>query len=181
LSFRDQPPYEAEPAPGQVAVGRVLGPWGVRGHVKVEPMTDFLDRFEPGNSLNLKGKARRILDLKQRKQQLLVQLQGIATPEAAKQFSGSLLTVDDADLPALEEGEFYRFQLLGLEVVDEEGNAVGKVAEILDTGETQVLVVRDAKRQETLVPMVSDYIQEVALDEGQIRADLRNIRLGDSF
>ncbi|MEX2237053.1 MAG: ribosome maturation factor RimM [Dehalococcoidia bacterium] len=168
------PAFEAEPPEGQIAVGRVVGAWGIQGHLKVEVMTDFLDRFLPGASLNLRGRSHRILDVKQRRQQLLVRLTRIATPEAAAAQRGTLLTIDEAELGPLGEGEFYRFQLVGLAVIDQNGAALGSVEEILDTGETQVLVVR-GDSGEVLIPLVEGFVSEVDLAKGQVAADTTDL------
>ena len=164
-----------EPTESEVAVGRIVGAWGLQGHVKVEPMTDFAGRFAVGNRLQLKGATRRILDVKERKKQLLVQLEGIEGPEAAAALSGELLAIPEAELAPLGEDQYYRFQLVGLDVVDPSGVAIGQIADILDTGETQVLVVSDGSK-EILIPLVSDFVGSVDLEAARIHADLRNLQ-----
>ncbi|HEX5938799.1 MAG TPA: ribosome maturation factor RimM [Dehalococcoidia bacterium] len=166
--------FEKEPPPGEVAVGRVLGAWGIQGHMKVEPMTDFADRFSAGNTLTLGGIPRQVLDVKERKRQLVVLLKGIETPEDASALRGTLLTIPEAELSPLGEDEYYRFQLIGLAVQDEEGSVVGKVTEILDTGETQVLVV-ESDVGETLIPLVEGFVIAVDLAGGKISADLTGL------
>ena len=174
MSRRPVTAFEKEPPPGEVAVGRVLGAWGIQGHMKVEPMTDFADRFSAGNMLTLGGTPRQVLDVKERKRQLVVLLKGIETPEDASALRGTLLTIPEAELSPLGEDEYYRFQLIGLAVQDEEGSVVGKVTEILDTGETQVLVV-ESDVGETLIPLVEGFVIAVDLASGKISADLTGL------
>jgi 16S rRNA processing protein RimM len=142
--------------------------------MKVEPMTDFAQRFTVGSSLRLRGESRRIEDVRQRKRQLLVRLKGIETPEEAGGFAGSLLTIPESDLAPLGDDEYYRFQLIGLRVEDEDGTLVGTVTEILDTGETQVLVV-EGERAQQLVPLVDEFVSAVDLARGAVRANISKL------
>jgi 16S rRNA processing protein RimM len=174
MSRRPVTAFEKEPPPGEVAVGRVLGAWGIQGHMKVEPMTDFADRFSVGNTLILGSTPRQVLDVKERKRQLVILLKGIETPEDASALRGTLLTIPEAELSPLDEDEYYRFQLIGLAVQNEEGSVVGKVTEILDTGETQVLVV-ESDVGETLIPLVEGFVIAVDLAGGKISADLTGL------
>ena len=156
-------------------MGRVTGAWGLRGHLKVEPMTDFGDRFTVGRTLILRGTGRRIVEVKEHKRQLLVRFRGIDTPEEAAAFGGALLTIPENELAPLSEDQFYRFQLIGLAVENERGANIGSVADILETGETQVLVVK-GDAGEHLIPLVDGFVSEVDLDRSTIRADLTNLQ-----
>jgi 16S rRNA processing protein RimM len=138
-------------------------------------MTDFDERFAVGNQVRLGGRELRILDVKERKKQLLLKLDGIDGPEEASSLSGSLLTIREVELAPLGEDQYYRFQLVGLNVYDDSGRAIGSVVDILDTGETQVLVVSDGGG-EVLVPLVSDFVTQVDLKAGQIQADLSSLQ-----
>jgi 16S rRNA processing protein RimM len=138
-------------------------------------MTDFDERFAVGNQVRLGGRELRILDVKERKKQLLLKLDGIDGPEEASSLSGSLLTIREVELAPLGEDQYYRFQLVGLNVFDDSGRAIGSVVDILDTGETQVLVVSDGGG-EVLVPLVSDFVTQVDLKAGQIQADLSSLQ-----
>ncbi|HET9201262.1 MAG TPA: ribosome maturation factor RimM [Dehalococcoidia bacterium] len=172
---RAKPSIQREPPPGEIAVGRAVGAWGLQGHIKVEPMTDFADRFAVGSRLRLGGADRRIVDVKERKKQLLLKLDGIENPESAAALSGAFLTIPESELAPLSDDQYYRFQLLGLEVADMAGRDLGRVTDVLDTGETQVIVVTDGKG-ELLIPLISDFVVRIDLEANKLHADLTNLR-----
>lgn len=166
------PVYEDEPPAGHVAVGRLVGAWGLKGHVKVDLMTDFPERFDPGNTLFLHGSPREIIDSLPRKKQMLVRLNGVSTPEAATALSGALLTIPESDLPPLPDDTYFRYQLLSLQVEDIAGRQLGRIIDLLETGETQALVIKPASGAELLVPFVDDYVRSVDLVTRLIVVDI---------
>lgn len=92
---------------------------------------------------------------------ILAQLEGIRTKEEAEQLRGNTVLVDPAELPPLEEDEYYWRDILGMRVVTEEGGQVGKVAEIFPTGSNDVYVVREGEK-EFLIPAITEVI--IAID-----------------
>jgi 16S rRNA processing protein RimM len=162
---------QREPREGYVAVGRVLRPWGLRGEVKVQPLTDFPDRFEPGAELWAGGTRRTVERGRFHKGELYLKLAGFDTPEAAEAIRDELLEVPESDLHALEEGDFYHYQLEGLSVQTTAGEPLGSVREVLEPGGNAVLVV-GGERGEILVPFIDDVIRNVNLAAGLIEVDL---------
>ncbi len=75
-----------------------------------------------------------------------------------------LLEVPIDDLPELEEDAFYRFEILGLRVVDEDGTELGEVEEVIETGSNDVYVVRDAE-SELLIPAIDSVVKQVDTTE----------------
>jgi 16S rRNA processing protein RimM len=134
-------------------------------------MTDFPSRFAPDSTLFLRGTARRILEQGRRKGGLVLRLEAISTPEEAANYSGALLTVLETELADLPEGEYYRFQLLGLKALDQDGVLLGTVTDLLDTGESQVLVVQRDAGRDLLVPLVEDYVTSIDIPSGQVKID----------
>lgn len=161
-----------------MAIGRIVGSWGIRGHVKVVPLTDFPERFLPDRDVYLDGRPTRVMDRKERRAQVILKLLGIDTPEAASRLRGQLLTIPEDQLEPLEEDRFYRFQLMDSRVVDHDGGELGAVADILDTGETQVLVVRGDDR-ETLIPLVEGFVTSVDVEAKTVQVDSRALAGGN--
>ena len=77
------------------------------------------------------------------------------------------LFVEEGDLPGLDENEYYEYQLIGLDVLKENDESLGKAGGIIRTGANDCLIVRGD--QEILIPMIEDYILDINLDEGFIR------------
>lgn len=162
---------QAEPREGYVAIGRVLRPWGLRGDLKVESLTDFPDRFEPGARLWLNAVERVVERARWQKGALYLKLTGIDEPNAADTVRDLLLEIPETELHALDADEFYHHQLIGLAVLTSDGQDLGSVAEVLSPGGNAVLVVRGA-RGEVLLPFIDDVIQSVDINAGRIRVDV---------
>ena len=97
-------------------------------------------------------------------------LEGIDSPERAQGLSGSLVGTDKANLPPIEEDEYYWNEILGMEVVTVDGKALGKVTQIIRTGANDVLQVEGAYG-EVLLPMIEEVVVEVDLQAGKIVVD----------
>ena len=158
----------------RVIVGRVLGPHGVRGWVKVlsytEPRTNILDFA----SWQLRcGEGWRVFTLAEGHAhggRVLARLDDIGDREAAAALAGADIAVLRSDLPAIGEGEYYWSDLEGMRVCTVEGRELGRVAYLLATGGNDVMVVRGER--ERLVPFVhGTVVREVDLTSGEIRVD----------
>lgn len=160
-----------EPREGYVAVGRVLRPWGLRGDLKVESMTDFPDRFEDGQRLWLAGREHVVEASRWQKGLLYLKLRGIDDPDDAEPFRDELLEVPEDALHPLDEDEFYHHQLTGLQVNTTADEPLGEVVEVLATGGNAVLVVR-GPLGEVLLPFIDDVIRAVDLPAGRITVEL---------
>ena len=161
---RARPPRAApsapEPRPGFIAVGWVRAPRGLRGEISVDPLTDFPDRFAPGTTLWAGGVRYTVHGARAHRRTLLLTLAGIETKELAEALRGLLLEVPEEELPTLEDGQYYRFQLLGMEVVDADGAALGRLEEVLDTTANDVYIVRGSE-EELLLPAIDSVVKEV--------------------
>lgn len=159
--------------PGPVLrVGRVIGAHGVRGEVRVEPLTDFPDRFRPGAQVEVDGRLMTISAVSGGGAQLLLRFQEVADREQAAGLRDAYITVPLAQARALPEGRFYHFQLVGLRVRDRQGRELGTVLEVLSYPANDVLRVGGGIRGEVLVPMVKAVVVSVDLGAGVIEIDL---------
>ncbi len=165
----------AQPAqPMLLAVGKLLHPHGVHGEMLMEVYTDFPERLVAGVVLYLDqpGESLRLVKRRHHNAGLLVTFEGYTTPEAVAQFRNQLLYVHADDLPSLPQGEYYHHQLLDLSVNDEAGEPIGVVTEIIETGASDVLVVRPASGSEVLIPVVDTFVREVDLEKKTITVRL---------
>jgi len=169
LSSKSARPSDEVPA-GYVAVGRVLAPFGVRGEIKVEPLAPP-QTFAPGRGITLRASVREIESSRRHKGAVLLKLAGIDTPEDVDAFRGEYLQVPKSDLAALEEGEYYRYELVGLRVVSTEGEELGEIAEVLERPANDVFVVRGPKG-EALIPAVDDIVREVDVEGGVVTVEV---------
>jgi 16S rRNA processing protein RimM len=146
-----------------IVIGRVSRPHGVKGEIRIE----YFNPEDPGlfsryEMLYIQGdqespQSYRPIKVRLHKQFILAQLEGIRNKEEAERLSGSLVLVDPARLPSLEEDEYYWHEILGMRVVTEQGSEVGEVIQILQTGSNDVYVVRKGNK-EYLIPAIKEVI-----------------------
>jgi 16S rRNA processing protein RimM len=177
MSERNTSPAQMDPAgspgtsePAFLAVGKLRHAHGVRGEILMEVFTDFPERLQPGVVLYLDSGSDvlRLVKCRPHREGLLVSFEGYTTPEAIGQFRNQLLYVKAYDRPPLPAGEYYQHQLVGLQVTSDASVPLGKVIEILETGASDVLVVRPEVGPEVLIPFVDEFIRDINLAQGEI-------------
>ena len=156
-----------EVPPGYVAIGRVGAPWGVRGAVKVLPLTDRRRQLAAGRTVTVAGQRRTIVSARWQKGLVYLTLSGIADREAALTLRERTLAIPEAELEPLPEGQYYRFQLIGLAVTSTDGEQLGRVTEVLSTGANDVYVVH-GERGEILVPATAEVVKEIDVEGGRM-------------
>ncbi len=166
-------PPEGEPE--YLVVGFLRRPHGVKGEILMDVHTDFPERLKTGKTVFVGDSYRPMVMASLRPMGaagMLVRFRGTKTPEEAGQYRNTWVYVPTADRPALPEGEYYHHQLIGLNVITDEGRALGVLVDVLETGANDVYVVRDAEGNETLLPAIPAVILEVALADRQMRVHL---------
>ena len=163
-----------EPNP-MVIMGRVAAAHGIQGWVKVQPYTGELDSLLDYSTwwIGDEQQGWRELDVLQSAVQgksVVAQLMGCHDRNTAETYKGLLVAVPRSRLPQPEADEYYWSDLIGLEVVNLEGETLGKVENLLDTGANQVLCVCGRER-EILIPFIAQVIGKVDLEGKTIRAD----------
>jgi 16S rRNA processing protein RimM len=155
-------------ADSYLAVARVAGAHGVRGELRCEVITDFPDRLKRTHRL-YSGETHTPLDVERARLQggrgAILKIVGIDSREDAERLRGQMLYVPEADAVPLSKGTYFWHQIIGLRVRSLEGQDLGTVTEILQTGSNDVYVVRDGQR-ETLIPAIKDVVKEIDLTAG---------------
>jgi 16S rRNA processing protein RimM len=148
-----------------ITIGQVVKPQGRRGEVAVRPLTDRPDRFPTLARAYLAPGAEarevRVTHCWPHKGRFVLKLEGIDSIDAAEALRGLELRIPPGELAALPPGSYYHHELLGLRAEDERGRALGRVAEILETGAgAPVLVVRGGEG-ELMLPMTEAFVLRV--------------------
>jgi 16S rRNA processing protein RimM len=159
-----------------LVVGRIGRPHGVRGEVTVEVRTDDPDaRFAPGSSLRTDPESRGPLTVaaaRPRSGGLVLAFEGIGSREAAEALRNTMLVVDSAALPPIEDAdEWYDHQLVGLAAVDPAGAPLGEVADVVHAPGSDLLVVTDPDGGEHLVPFIRAIVPTVDVAAGRVVVD----------
>ncbi len=173
---------------GYLAVGKIVGVHGLQGELKVELYTDFPERFEEGISLwaGRGGKdelqAVTISSARPHKNLMLLRLAQVASREAGEALRGTWLFVGEDEAVELEEDTFFVHDILGLQVVTDEGAALGRIGDVLFTGANEVYVVtgKNLPNGELLLPATDEVVRAIDLEQGVMTVHLIPGLLDDS-
>jgi len=156
-----------------LAIGRIIAPRGVRGELKVAVETDTPERFLRTSRVFL-GEERIVYTVRGARLHqgnALLRLAGIETRDDAEAWRNAYVYVSLEDAVPLEEGEYYHHQIQGMHVRTTEGEDLGRVVEVLQTGANDVWVVR-GRGGEVLIPALKDVIVAVDLDADVVTVTL---------
>lgn len=162
------------PQPDWVVMGRILGPFGVKGWIKIRTFTEYPDSLAdyPAWSLDEAGSRKQytVESTQVHSGQLVAKLAGIDDRDQAFLLRGIEIAVPRDALPPTAEGEYYWADLIGLAVVNLQDEPLGTVSSLLETGANDVLVVQDGAT-ERLLPYVDAVVQSVDLAARRIVVD----------
>lgn len=150
--------------PQFIPIARVLAPWGIRGEVKVESMTDFSDRFAHGETAYIKGSRITIESARFHGGSVILKLSTINSRNQAEELRGSFLEIPLSEMHSLGEGEYYRFQLIGLQVLSTEGKPLGRVSDVISTGGNDVYEIT-SDTEKFLIPAIDDVVKSINIDK----------------
>jgi 16S rRNA processing protein RimM len=154
-----------------VALSRLVKPHGARGEVRGVLLTDVLDNLLHREWVYwVRGNERRKLEIEAIRSHglfLLIKFRDVEDRESAQELVGGTLEVSIDELVPLEPGEFYWYQLLGLDVYTQEGEYLGVLEEVMETAGHDVYVVR-REGEEVLLPAVKEVIKQISLEQGRI-------------
>lgn len=148
--------------PGPVKIGRVVGVWGLKGHLKIEPLSDFPARFEVGARVRVAGEWRVVEDARVHQGRPYLRLSGIQTVEEARALQWEYLEAS-GEPPPLEPGEYLTSDLIGLAVETEDGERLGAIEDVLKMPAHDVLVVG-----ELLIPARREFVLDVDIEGGLV-------------
>lgn len=180
------PGLEAAELPADaIEVGRIADAWGIKGWFKVLPHSAdpqalfsskrwFLLPPEKGAKAFAGPVLLRVREAKEHSDSVVARADGIEDRTGAEALKGARVYVPRSSFPTAADDEYYWVDLLGLDVVNREGLALGRVKELLSTGPQTVLVLEyeaEGKPQERMIPFVSHYVDQVDLQARRITVD----------
>lgn len=149
--------------------GQIANTHGVHGEVRVIPWADSPEFLRGFSTLYVDGKPFKVTSGRVHKGSVIARLDGVDTVEAAMLLKGKTVQIrrTDAKLP---EGSFFLADLIGLSVVDEEGNRLGTLKDILSPSRQRVYVVEGER--EIMIPAVPEFILETNVEGGYLKVRL---------
>lgn len=160
----------------KLRIGVIANTHGIKGEAKVFPTGDDPKRFSALKEVYLKkdGKEIRIglSSVRYFKNLVICKFEGIDTPEALFPYKNADIYMDRKDADPLKENENYIADLIGLEVITDEGRKLGRVEDIWPTGANQVMEVKPPEGKHILIPYIKECILEVEVEGGFIKVHL---------
>ena len=160
----------------RLEVGQIVNTFGIKGFVKVKPWVNDIERFDDLEKVYVKIKKEtqklEIEEVKYHKDMVLIKFKGIETVEQAETLRNCYLEIDREDAIPLEEGTYYIVDLLELDVYTDEGELLGKLEDIYNTGAKDIYVVKNELGKTVLLPGIPEVIKEVNLEEKKITVHL---------
>lgn len=157
-------------------VGIISSTHGIRGQVKIYPTTDDVRRFDDLKTVILKAKGTEqtlhVEAVQYFKQFVIVKFKEYNNINDVEQYKNAELFVTREDAVPLEEDEYFIADLIGLIVETDEGQMLGEVADVIQTGANDVYVVRTAEEKELLLPAIRDCVRSVDMKNGKITIHL---------
>ena len=173
--MNDKKQLENQQLKYEIKVGEITGAHGIKGMLKVEPLTDNpFERFAVGAKLWLEKPAKEaeVESMQVHKGLLLVKLKGIEDRDAAHALLHTYIKIDKSALAALPEGQYYHFDLIGLQVYEGE-EALGEIVDIFPTGANDIYVVKaKPEAKELLLPALKSIVKKIDVSNGRMEVEL---------
>ena len=153
----------------EIIIGKIVAPHGVRGDIRILPLTEKPELFLDLEYLLLEGgKKLTVKNARFQKRMILVTTKEVTSMNEAELLRDKNIYIKAEDLPELEEDEFYGADLVGIPVYDLEGNQIGTFKDSLSTGSNDVYIIAVPGAKDILVPALKEYFKEINLAEKRI-------------
>ena len=153
-------------------IGQIVNTFGIKGFVKVNPWVNDVTRFDDLKKVYIKIrkelKTLEIEEVKYHKNQVLLKFKGVETVEQAEMLRNAILEIDRKDAFPLEEGEYFIADLLESEVYTDEGEKLGILEDIFNTGSNDIYVVKNELGKSILLPRIKEVFKEIDVENKKI-------------
>ncbi|MFZ5352591.1 MAG: ribosome maturation factor RimM [Bacillota bacterium] len=159
-----------------LSIGQIINTHGVKGEVKVFPLTNDVNRFKKLKEVYIeKNDALQkytVISSKLLKNTVVLKLESIDTVEAAEKLKEQYIKVDRKNAVKLPKDSYFICDLLGLSVIDMDGVHLGSIKDIIQTGSNDVYIVKPENGKEILIPALKSVVKEINIEEGKIIVEL---------
>ena len=148
----------------------------MKGFIRVESLSDVPERFEIGSKVFLGNLLSVVENFFWQKDSLILKLDSINDRDEALSYKGTTLRIGLEQVGFLPDGQYFHFQILGMDVKSENGDPLGGISEILTTGTNDVYIVKGLNPKELLIPAIPEVVLCVDVD-----SNLMTVRLLDGL
>ena len=157
-------------------IGKIVNTYGIKGYVKVIPLTDDLMRFKKLRTVYLEYQNKLIEvpieDVSYSKNFVLLKFKGLQDINLVEKYKNCYLKVNRKDAVKLPENSYFIVDLIGLEVYTEDGRFLGKIEDIFKTGSNDVYVVKNELGKQILLPAIASVIKQIDLSQRKVIVNL---------
>lgn len=154
-------------------IGEIVNTHGVRGELKVIPLTDDINRYDKLDwvyiRINGEQKKYDIEGIRYHKNNVLLRLKGVNDMNSAELLKGCFVEIPRELAIKLPKGSYFIADLVGCRVLDEREKDLGRVEDVIETGSNDVYVVRTARNKQILIPAIKEVVLEVDVENKRIR------------
>ena len=144
-----------------VEIGVVTSAVGLKGEVKVYNYSDSIEIYEETPQIYVGDELMDVISVRQQKNMVVLRLSGFTDRDAAERARGREIFVTEADLPELPEGQFYVRDLIGMQVVTEEGEDLGEVTDVIQNTAQDLFEVELPEGRKVLIPKVDAFVRSI--------------------
>ena len=161
-----------------LVIGKIGGAHGVRGEVKIIPLTDDVRRFSSLKECMILDEKERVKETKEVEKarvddtRTLVKFKGIDDRDEVGKLTGFYIAVSREDAVKLPEGRYFIADLIGLTVVDDERGELGSIKDIINSGASDIIIVKRKGKNELLIPYLNAIVYEVDIPGGTMKVKL---------
>ena len=153
-------------------IGQIVNTNGLKGFLKVKPLTDDITRFEDLETIYIQRNKEliefKIQEVKYVKNMVLLKLEGIDDIEEAEKYKNFYIKINRKDAVELEEDSYFIVDIIGSEVYTDEDAYLGKVIDVFQTGSNDVYTVKSESGKEILLPAIKDVVKSVDVKNKKI-------------
>ena len=153
-------------------IGQIVNSYGIKGFLKVVPFTDDVHRYDDLATIyiekNKRLKEMEIEEVKYHKNLVLLKLKGIDDINDTLEYKNCYIKISREDAVKLPEDTYFIVDLIGLEVITEEGDILGEITDVFPTGSNDVYVVKDNLGKQTLLPAIGEVVKNVDIENGKM-------------
>lgn len=149
-----------------LSVGQIINTHGIKGEIKVYPLTDDIRRFRKLEKIYIDDTEKKVIWCKLQNDVVILKIEGIDTLEDAAKFKEKYIYVKREDAVKLKEGSYFIADMIGCSVQDENGTDLGTISDVLKTGSNDVYVVKGSS--ELLVPAIKDVVVDIDIKNSKV-------------
>lgn len=145
----------------KIKIGKIVNVVGLKGEVKVYNYSDSIQAYEDTPQICVEDELIKIEKVRMQKNMVILKLEGIDDRDTAESMRGKSVYITEEDLPELPEGQFYVRDLIGMDVVEEKGDPIGKVTDVIQNTAQDIFEVEMENKKKVLIPKVEQFVLNI--------------------